>query len=183
MVDPDGRRVAFTARTWRHIQSVRPELLNQLDAIISTVSQPDVRESDPRPGRERFYRRHVTDQIRWMCGRRLQQDSCGRGDRIHPAKESNQQLMIKIAGIEFDHHSYDDEADVLYLSVGQPQVPAETDPTPEGHAVDFDADGNVIGMIIINLRFLLERDGELKITWPEAHVPREEFSAVLPAAA
>jgi uncharacterized protein YuzE len=91
--------------------------------------------------------------------------------------------MIKIGGIEFDNHSYDEEADVLYLSVGQPQVPAETDPTPEGHAVDFDADGNVIGMIIINLRFLLERDGELKITWPEAHVPREEFAAVLPAAA
>ena len=38
---------------------------------------------------------------------------------------------------------------------------AETDATPEGHAVDFDADGNVIGLIIINLRFLLERDGEL----------------------
>ena len=91
--------------------------------------------------------------------------------------------MIKIAGIEFDHHSYDEDADVLYLSVGQPQAPAETDATPEGHAVDFDADGNVIGMIVVNLRFLLERDGELKITWPEAHVPREEFSAVLPAAA
>jgi uncharacterized protein YuzE len=98
-------------------------------------------------------------------------------------KNPGQQLMIKIAGIEFDHHSYDEEADVLYLSVGQPQVPAETDATPEGHAVDFDADGNVIGMIIVNLRFLLERHGELKITWPEAHVPREEFSAVLPAAA
>jgi hypothetical protein len=65
-LDPDGRRVAFTARTWQHIQSVRPELLNQLDAIISTISQPDVREPDPRPGRERFYRRHVTDRIRWM---------------------------------------------------------------------------------------------------------------------
>lgn len=65
-VDPDGRRVAFTARTWQHIQSVRPELLNQLDTIISTISQPDVREPDPRPRRERFYRRHVTDRIRWM---------------------------------------------------------------------------------------------------------------------
>ena len=65
-VDPDGRRVALTAWTWRHIQSMRPELLNQLDAIVSTISQPDVREPDPRPGRERFYRRHVTDRIRWM---------------------------------------------------------------------------------------------------------------------
>lgn len=115
--------------------------------------------------------------------RRLRHGSCGHRDRVHPAEESGQQLMIKIAGTEFDHHSYDEEADVLYLSVGQPQVPAETDATPEGHAVDYDADGNVIGMIIVNLRFLLERDRGLKITWPEAHVPREEFAAVLPAAA
>jgi uncharacterized protein YuzE len=91
--------------------------------------------------------------------------------------------MIKIGGIEFDHHSYDEEGDVLYLSVGAPQVAAETDATPEGHAVDFDAEGNVIGMIIVNLRFLLDRDGELKITWPEAHIPPDEFSSVLPAAA
>lgn len=91
--------------------------------------------------------------------------------------------MIKIAGIEFDNHSYDEVADVLYLSVGEPQVPAETDATAEGHAVDFDAAGNIIGMVIVSLRHLLELDGELKITLPEAHVPREEFSAVLPAAA
>jgi hypothetical protein len=65
-VDPDGRSVAFTARSWRHIHSVRPELLNQLDAIILTISHPDFREPDPQPGRGRFYRRHVTDRIRWM---------------------------------------------------------------------------------------------------------------------
>ncbi|MGH3262997.1 MAG: DUF2283 domain-containing protein [Trebonia sp.] len=91
--------------------------------------------------------------------------------------------MIKIAGIEFDHHSSDEEGDVLYLSVGEPRVPAETDATPEGHAVDFDADGNIIGMVIVSLRQLLEQEGELKITLPEAHVPPEEFAAVLPAAA
>jgi uncharacterized protein YuzE len=68
--------------------------------------------------------------------------------------------MIKIAGIEFDNHSYDGVADVLYLSVGEPQVPAETDATPEGHAVDFDAAGNIIGMVIVSIRHLLELDGE-----------------------
>ncbi len=64
--DPDGRTVVFTDRSWRHIRSARPELLNELDAIVSTISQPDFREPDPRPGRERFYRRHVTDRIRWL---------------------------------------------------------------------------------------------------------------------
>jgi uncharacterized protein YuzE len=91
--------------------------------------------------------------------------------------------MIKIAGIQFDNHSYDEDGDVLYLSVGEPRVPAETDATPEGHAVDFDAEGNIIGMVIVSLRHLLEEEGELKITLPEAHVPPEEFAAVLPAAA
>ena len=50
-------------------------------------------------------------------------------------------MSITINRIEFDHHSYDERGDVLYLSVGEPRVPAETDATPEGHAVDFDAAG------------------------------------------
>ena len=45
-------------------------------------------------------------------------------------------MMLTISGINFDQHAYDERADVLYLSVGEPQVPAETLPTPEGHAVD-----------------------------------------------
>ena len=53
-------------------------------------------------------------------------------------------MSINIGCIEFDHYRYDDRGDVLYLSVGEPRVPAETDATPEGHAVDFDADGKVI---------------------------------------
>lgn len=65
-VDPDGRTVAFTDRTWRHIDAVRPELLDELDAIMMAVTQPDIRRLDPRPGRERFYRRHATDRVRWM---------------------------------------------------------------------------------------------------------------------
>jgi hypothetical protein len=58
--------VTFTAQSWRHLHSVRPELLNELDATMSTIAQPELREPDPPPGRERFYRRHVTDRVRWM---------------------------------------------------------------------------------------------------------------------
>lgn len=87
--------------------------------------------------------------------------------------------MLTISGINFDQHVYDERADVLYLSVGDPQVPAETYPTPEGHAVDFDVDGNVIGMVLVSPRSLLDRDGELKITWPEGHLRREQLAPVL----
>lgn len=90
---------------------------------------------------------------------------------------------IKVGKFEFDDNKYDEQADVLYLSIGAPQIPAETEATPEGHAVDFDADGNVIGMVIVNLRYLLDRDGEIVITWPEAHVTADKFAAILPTAA
>jgi uncharacterized protein YuzE len=92
-------------------------------------------------------------------------------------------MSVTIAGIEFDHHAYDDQGDVLYVSVGEPRVPAETDATPEGHAIDFDANDNVIGMVFVNMRFLVNRDGELRITWPDGHVSHDERAAVFAAAA
>lgn len=92
-------------------------------------------------------------------------------------------MSITIDGIDFDHHSYDERGDVLYLSIGKPQIAAETDATPEGHAVDFDADDNVIGMVLVNVRWLMDRDGELRITWPDGHVSHDSPSDVLPAAA
>jgi hypothetical protein len=39
--------------------------------------------------------------------------------------------------------------------------------TPEGHALRFDSDGSVIGLTIINARWLLEHDGEIVVTLPE----------------
>jgi hypothetical protein len=66
ITDPDGRLIEFTERSLRHIESARPELLDELDAMTATIAEPDHREPDPRPGRERFYRRHATDRIRWI---------------------------------------------------------------------------------------------------------------------
>lgn len=92
-------------------------------------------------------------------------------------------MSITLDGIEFDHHHYDERGDVLYLSVGEPRTPAETDATSEGHAVDFDENGNVIGLVLVNLRFLIERDGELRITWPDGHLSRDDRAVGLAAAA
>lgn len=68
---------------------------------------------------------------------------------------------------DFDQVTYDDVGDVLYLRAGDTREAAETFATPEGHAVRFDAAGAVIGMTIINAKWLLERDGKLAITLPE----------------
>ena len=64
--DSHGRTVEFTERSWQHITLERPQLLNDLDAILAAIAAPDHREQDPKPGRERFYRRHVTDKVRWL---------------------------------------------------------------------------------------------------------------------
>jgi hypothetical protein len=52
--DPDGRVVVFDERTEAHLAIGRPQMLRHVDAILDTVSRPDLREDDPAPGRERF---------------------------------------------------------------------------------------------------------------------------------
>jgi uncharacterized protein YuzE len=76
-------------------------------------------------------------------------------------------VTVKIGPYEFDHFAYDATGDVLYLRAGQSRSAADTFGTPEGHAVRFDDDGNVIGITIVNAKWLLERDGKIGITVPE----------------
>ena len=77
---------------------------------------------------------------------------------------------VKIAGIEFDRVVYDAEADVLYLHVGDPATAVDWDGTPEGHATRYGPDGSLVGLTIVNARWLLEQDGEIAITLPEQRV-------------
>lgn len=63
-------------------------------------------------------------------------------------------MTLTIAGASFDQHEYDERGDVLYLSVGPPREAARTIATPEGHAIDYDESGAVIGMVLVNVRFL-----------------------------
>jgi uncharacterized protein YuzE len=78
-----------------------------------------------------------------------------------------ERVNIVIGPSRFDHADYDGEADVLYLHAGEPQ-PAEGEETPEGHVLRF-APGTqrIVGLTVINARWLLERDGELTVTMPE----------------
>jgi uncharacterized protein YuzE len=91
-------------------------------------------------------------------------------------------MTVTIAGTSFDQHSYDGHGDVLYLSVGSPREAARTISTPEGHAVDFDESGAVIGMVLVNVRFLLDRDGAVTVTLPPDHVVAAKITPALIAA-
>jgi hypothetical protein len=65
--DPEGREVVLDASTRLHlVEGRRGWLLEHVDLILATVSRPDYREDDPRPGRERFYRHNLLDPGRWL---------------------------------------------------------------------------------------------------------------------
>lgn len=78
-----------------------------------------------------------------------------------------ERVNIKIGPATFEHADYDDEHDVLYLHVGEPEA-GEGEETPEGHVIRF-APGThrIVGLTMISPRFILEHDGELKVTIPE----------------
>jgi uncharacterized protein YuzE len=76
-------------------------------------------------------------------------------------------MTVTIAGITFDRVDYDEKGDVLYLHVGDPTTAVEFDQSPEGHALRFDASGNLVGITFVNARWLLDQGGSLTITIPE----------------
>lgn len=90
-------------------------------------------------------------------------------------------MNVTIAGTTFDQHEYDERGDVLYLSTGAPRVPARTIATPEGHAMDYDESGAVIGMVLVNARFLLARDGAVTVTIPPDRVVAAQLAPALVA--
>lgn len=92
-------------------------------------------------------------------------------------------MSVTVAGIVFDHHEYDPRGDVLYLTTeGYTGNPAWAHASPEGHNVDYDASGRVVAMTLVNVRWLLDRDGALTITWPAGHVQADELEAFLVSA-
>ncbi|HYM45923.1 MAG TPA: DUF2283 domain-containing protein [Solirubrobacteraceae bacterium] len=91
-------------------------------------------------------------------------------------------MTITIAGIGFDYHDYDERGDVLYLHVGRPDgAPARALETAEGHTVEYDEHGAVVGLELMSVRGTLEAKGELKLTWPPAHLAASTLRQALAA--
>ncbi len=79
-------------------------------------------------------------------------------------------MSVTIGDTEFDRVSYDADADVLYLHVGDPETASNFDASSEGHALRYDNRGRLVGITILNARWHLEEDGEAVITTPEARL-------------
>jgi len=88
-------------------------------------------------------------------------------------------MTITIGAITFDNVEYDADGDVLYLSVGEPREAADSYGTAEGHNVRYDELGRVIAITLVNAKWLIERDGEVRVTIPS----RVSADALAPAIA
>ena len=88
-------------------------------------------------------------------------------------------MTVTVDNIEFDDVHYDEDNDVLYLSVGAPQAAAWTDETLEGHAIRYGRHGGVIGLTIVGARWMVGRSGAVTITPPRKYLERSALEDVL----
>lgn len=87
--------------------------------------------------------------------------------------------MIDIGGWTFDHVVYDREADVLYLSIGEPR-PGVGDETPEGHILRFDEDGQLSGLTLMDVSEFATSGEPLVVTMPtRTSVPSRDLQCAL----
>ncbi len=73
-------------------------------------------------------------------------------------------MIVQMGNHEFDDVVYDAVGDVLYMHKGKPVAAAKTLASTEGHAVMLDDAGKIIGITIVNARWLAERDGQITAT-------------------
>jgi len=87
-------------------------------------------------------------------------------------------MIVRLGDREFDDVVYDAKGDVLYLSCGVPVPAASTLASPEGHAIRLNRAGEIMGITVVNAKWLAERDGRIIVTIPATSDPeRLETSA------
>ena len=74
--------------------------------------------------------------------------------------------MSTIATIDFDTAHYDRDADVLYLSSGDPASAVDFDESPDGHALRYGADGGLVGITIVGARRLVDAGKDVRLQAP-----------------
>lgn len=89
---------------------------------------------------------------------------------------------LAICGVRFDHATYYEDGELLYLTKGVPLGAADGD-TAEGHTVFAGEDGRVVGLLIQCPRQDLAETGALDVTLrdggPTTRLPRELVEEVL----
>jgi hypothetical protein len=79
-----------------------------------------------------------------------------------------ERINLKLGSIVFDYANYDAEFDILYLRIGEAE-PSEAEDTPEGHSIHYAMGTNrIVALTVSSPRYILEREGRLTVTLPEA---------------
>jgi uncharacterized protein YuzE len=92
-------------------------------------------------------------------------------------------MNVTVGSVVFDNVTYDRKADVLYLHVGDPATAVDFNESPEGHALRYDAADRLVGITIVNAKWLLDRDGQVTVTAGEPiSVDRTALAAAIGAA-
>ena len=75
-------------------------------------------------------------------------------------------MSLRAGPYTFSHVTYDPPSDVLYAAIGRPQ-PGRRVQTPESHFLRFDARERFSGIVLMNPREQLEREGGVYLSLPE----------------
>ena len=75
-------------------------------------------------------------------------------------------MSIRAGRYTFSHVTYDPPSDVLYAAIGRPRS-GRREQTPESHFLRFDDRDRFSGIILMNPREQLERDGAVYVSLPE----------------
>ena len=75
-------------------------------------------------------------------------------------------MSLRAGPYTFSHVTYDPPSDVLYASIGQPR-PGRRIQTPEADYLRYDDQDRFTGMIVMNPRERLERDGAVYVSLPQ----------------
>ncbi len=75
-------------------------------------------------------------------------------------------MSLRAGPYTFSHVTYDPPSDVLYAAIGRPRA-GSRERTPESHYLRFDGRGRFSGVILMNPREQLERDGAVYLSLPE----------------
>jgi hypothetical protein len=75
-------------------------------------------------------------------------------------------VSLRAGPYTFSHVTYDPPSDVLYASIGGPRRGRRVE-TPESDYLRFDSRNRFVGMIVMNPRERLERDGALYVSLPQ----------------
>lgn len=92
-------------------------------------------------------------------------------------------MSITIGPYTFPVVHYDETGDVLYLHTIAPDGAVDFEDSPEGHGLRFGPDGELVGITILNARWLLEQKGKIEVTLPPQHLEAgaDTFAAAVAA--